>query len=116
MHELSATNNLIQMVLTECAKRKITHPQKIVIDLGSFSSYSKDSLLFYFDILKHDEPLIRKTKLIINEVPGKITCKKCKKQHTVEDACMMFCPECHSGDIMVLSGKEFMLKEIETRR
>jgi hydrogenase nickel insertion protein HypA len=116
MHELSATQNMIQMVRTECTKRKITNPNKIIIDLGGFSSYSKESLLFYFDILKRDEPSLRKTKLIINEIPGRIICTKCKKEQTIEDACMMLCPECHSTDIQVIRGKEFILKEIQTMR
>jgi hydrogenase nickel insertion protein HypA len=114
MHELSATSNLIQMVVAECAKRKIVHPKKIVVDLGSFTSYSMDSLLFYFDILKRDEPLIQKTRLSIHKIPGKILCNSCKKKSTIQDACMIFCPKCHSTDISIQQGKEFILKKIET--
>lgn len=113
MHELAVTNNLIQLVLTECQTRKITQPKKIIVDLGGFSSYSKDSVLFYYDILKKEHPLIKTTKLIVNELPGKIRCNTCKKDSTITDASMMCCPHCHGIDITIEGGKEFILKEIE---
>jgi hydrogenase nickel incorporation protein HypA/HybF len=113
MHELSVTNNLIQLVLTECKKRSITQPKKIIVDLGGFTSYSKDSVLFYYDILKKEHPLIRTTTLVVNELPGRITCNTCKKDITITDASFMCCPYCHGMDITIEGGKEFILKEIE---
>ena len=113
MHELSVTSNLIQMVLAECKKRRITQPKKIFVDLGAFTSYSKDSVLFYYDILKQEQPLIRITTLVVNELPGRIRCNTCKKESTIMDASMMCCPHCSGIDIAIEGGKEFILKEIE---
>lgn len=116
MHELSVTSSLIRLVVAECIKQKITKPKKIIVDLGGITAYSKDSVLFYYDILKNDEPLLRKTTLRINEIPGKILCNDCKKESVIQDACMMFCPCCSSRNVSIISGKEFLLKEIETKR
>jgi hydrogenase nickel incorporation protein HypA/HybF len=113
MHELAVTSDLIQLVLTECKKGRITQPKKIFVDLGAFTSYSKDSVLFYYDILKKEQPLIRKTTLVVNEHPGKITCNTCKKDSTLSDPSLICCPHCHGMDIVIVGGKEFILKEIE---
>ncbi len=114
MHELAVTTSLIQMVVAECQKRKILHPKKIVVDLGKFTPYSKDSLQFYFDILKQDEPTLKDSKLYVHEIPGKIVCMRCKKKSIIQDACMMVCPKCHSSEVNIEKGTEFILRKIET--
>ena len=114
MHELAVTTTLVQMIVSECTSKKIANPKKIFVDLGFFTSYSKDSILFYYDLLKREEPFLRKTKLIINEIPGKISCKQCNKESVLKDAFMMCCPYCYSMDVEIRAGREFILKEIET--
>jgi len=114
MHELTVTNTLVQMVLSECQQKKISHPQNIIVDLGLFTSYSKDSLLFYYDILKQEIPLLKDTALLIHEIPGKIQCNTCKHRSALKDPYMVLCPLCHSSDVAIVSGREFMLREIET--
>ncbi|MEM0467091.1 MAG: hydrogenase maturation nickel metallochaperone HypA [Candidatus Thermoplasmatota archaeon] len=114
MHELPLTTNLIQMVVTECRKRNIARPKKIVVDLGMFTSYSKDSLVFYFDLLKQQELILKESTLYIHEVPGKIVCKQCRKKSIIHDVCMLVCPKCYSTDVTIEQGKEVILREIES--
>jgi hydrogenase nickel incorporation protein HypA/HybF len=116
MHELAVTNTLIQLILRECTDRKITSPKKIYVDLGNFTSYSKESILFYYDMVRRDFPLLSKSELLINEVPSKIRCKDCKKISTLEDMCMICCPVCQSTNLHIVSGKEFILRKIEATR
>jgi hydrogenase nickel incorporation protein HypA/HybF len=112
MHELAITQNLIALVESECRKQHIFHPTKIIADLGFFTTYSKDSILFYYNILKKEIPLLSKTRLKINTIEGKILCHECKKVSTIHDPHMIFCGQCHSFDVEILKGKEFILKEI----
>jgi len=50
MHELSITQNLIDLVAGECKKKNIIGPKKIIAELGSLTGYSKESILFYYDL------------------------------------------------------------------
>lgn len=112
MHELAVTQSLINSVLEECKKNNITHVKKIVVDLGNFTSYVKDLVLFYFDLLKKDFDVLSKTELDINEIKGKIRCKECNKETMIEDPYLIFCKHCSSGDVEIITGKEFIIKEL----
>jgi hydrogenase nickel incorporation protein HypA/HybF len=112
MHELAITQNLISLIEQECTAQQICNPKQIVVDLGFFTTYSKDSILFYFNILKKEVPLLSKTKLKINTIAGKIICNECKTISTITDPRMILCQRCHSSDVQILQGKEFILKEI----
>lgn len=112
MHELAITQNLIAMVDAECKKHQILTPTRIVVDLGFFTTYSKDSILFYYNILRKDSPLLRKARLQINTVNGKIRCLDCHHETIVKDPHMILCQKCHSLNVQILQGREFILKEI----
>ncbi len=70
MHELSITRQLIEMITKEC-ESKIKKVKAITAELGQLTSYKKEPVLFYFDALKKDSPLVRNAKLLINETEGK---------------------------------------------
>lgn len=113
MHELAITNSLINLVLEECRDKKITKPRKIITELGELSPYSKDCVLFYYDLLKKDRSLISRTKLEIESVAGRIHCNCCGKESTIDNKYLIFCPDCDSFDIKLIQGNEFTLKKID---
>jgi hydrogenase nickel incorporation protein HypA/HybF len=113
MHELSATNHLIELISNECQINKIKSPKKIIVELGMLTTYKKDPILFYFDLIKKDIKLLKNSKLVIKEVKGKILCNKCKKESVINEAIMIFCQKCNSGDVEIINGKDLILKEID---
>ena len=112
MHELAVTQSLIEAIISECEKNKIKQPTKIIVDLGYFTSYAKESILMYYEIISKEFSKLNNTTLEINEIPGKIKCNQCKKNSIIKDAYMMFCTHCHSSDIKIIQGKEFIIKKI----
>ena len=114
MHELSITQNLIDLVAGECKKNNINHPKKIIAELGSLTGYSKESIQFYYDLLSKETPVLAGTELDIREIRAQILCNSCKKKSVITEPCMMFCNRCGSQDIDIISGREFIVKEIET--
>jgi hydrogenase nickel incorporation protein HypA/HybF len=112
MHELAITQNLIALVEEECKKQHILNPTKIMVDLGFFTTYSKESILFYYNLLRKEIPLLSKTKLKINTIEGKIQCNECNIISTVKDPRMILCQRCHSLNVHIVQGKEFILREI----
>ena len=113
MHELGVTQSLIDVVKYECEKNNIVNPKRVVVELGSLTSFKKDPILFYFDILKEENPLICDTELVINEIEGVVKCFDCEKESVIEDPCLIFCMNCDSTNVEVVKGKEFIIKEIE---
>jgi hydrogenase nickel incorporation protein HypA/HybF len=113
MHELSITKQMIELITQECIERKIK-PSKIITELGSLCTFKKESVLFYFDVLKKEYPIIENSELAVNEIKGKVKCNKCLKESDIDDEIMLLCPLCDSCDVEIIDGKEFIIKEIIT--
>jgi hydrogenase nickel incorporation protein HypA/HybF len=107
MHELAITKTLIDMILRE-SKR----PKKVIVELGMLTSYKKEPIEFYFDILKKEYPALKSTELIIVPVPGRLKCNDCKKTSEITEPYLIFCDKCSSGNIELVNGKDLILKEI----
>jgi len=58
-----------------------------------------------------DGTSLQDTKLEIEILPGNGLCKKCNKVFNIIENSSK-CPNCESKDWELLSGKEFMIKEI----
>ena len=112
MHELAVTQSLINSVIEECKKNDIKNLKKIVVDLGFFTSYVKDSVLFYFDLLKVNFEILTNVELDINEIKGKIKCKKCGKESIIDDPYFVFCKTCNSPEVEIIQGREFIIKDL----
>ena len=102
MHELDITKSLVKAI-----EKYSKEPKEVIVELGVLSTYSKEPILFYFENFKKGD-----TKLVINEIPGKLHCKDCQKHSEVDNALMMMCPECESINIDVIDGKDVKIKEI----
>jgi hydrogenase nickel incorporation protein HypA/HybF len=112
MHEFLAAKNLIELTENECSKHKIQSPKKIIAELGSLQSYKKDPIIFYFEILKKESPVLQNCKLDLKEITAKMRCKSCKKTSVVSQPYLLFCGYCNSNDIEIICGKDFKLKKI----
>ena len=111
MHELAITKNLIETIISECNEQKII-PRKIITDLGALTSYKKEPIMFYYDILKKEKKLLFDAKLEINFIKGRILCNSCNSETEIEEDIILLCPKCESTDIKIVEGKEFKLREI----
>jgi hydrogenase nickel incorporation protein HypA/HybF len=113
MHELSATKSLLKMVVFEAKKNKMRKIKKVTVGLGNLTTYKKDSLLLYYDILKKENSLLSGSALSVKEIKGKVLCRKCGKERIIGEDIMLFCPKCSSSDVKLISGKEFLIKSVE---
>jgi len=112
MHEHSITKNIVVMVVKECQKNNL-RPKKVVVELGSLTTYKKEPIMFYFEALKKDFDVLEDAKLEINEVKGMVNCNKCTKESEVEDPSFIICRHCKSHDVKIVQGKDFIIKEIQ---
>ena len=112
MHEHKITNEVVHQIVHACEDRNIK-PKRIVVELGNLTTYKKDPVLFYFESAKKELDILSDAELEIIEVPGKILCNECEKEHVVESSPLILCPSCESVDIVVLEGNKIVIKEIE---
>lgn len=112
MHELSVTKTIIAELQRVASEESFTNVTKATIAIGVLTTFKKEPILQYFNILKKEDPLLAKTLLNIDMVPGRISCAECHQEREVEDEVMILCPACESADVEILQGKELIIKEL----
>ncbi len=113
MHELGATEALIELAEKECAKKNIPKPKRILAVLGALSSYCPEPILMYFDLLRSQHQILSECELAISAEPAVVKCKKCGKERKIKDMGEILCPTCDKAGIEIVSGKDLYIKEIE---
>lgn len=112
MHELAVTKNIIKIIKEESKKRKLRKATKAALSVGTLTTYRKEPILFFFDNLKKDEPLLQDTELEITEIKAQVRCNDCKRKSTVEEPYMVFCSVCNSNNVEIIKGQDFFLDQI----
>ena len=108
MHELSITENLLEITLRHAGPaRRVTD---LYIVVGQLSSVVDDSVQFYWDFVS-EGTLAHGAQLHFRRIPAGLECKACNFRYLLQDD-VLTCPECHSSDIRVISGEEFYLESI----
>jgi len=111
MHELSITQNILNIV-TEHARRagaqKVTAINLVV---GELTGFVDDSIQFYFDMLS-PETVAAGAKLVIRRIPAKARCRTCGEEYTWQGR-NWACPKCSALGGEILCGREFFVDSIE---
>jgi len=110
MHELSVTENLLEIALEHGKKagaRKITD---LYLTIGPLSSIVDESVQFYWDIIAK-ETIAEGAKLHFQRTQCRFICLECEQEFTLngENYC---CPLCGSIRVKLLTGDEFYLESI----
>ncbi len=111
MHELSVTENILDIALkhaTEAHAAKITI---IHLVIGELSSIVDDSIQFYWDFLAKDT-IAEGAALHFRRLPIELECLECNTRY-VPATQEMACPECNSQRFSIIQGEEFFLEAID---
>lgn len=111
MHELSIAHSLVQLAIETAEQNHLKKVDELHVKLGVFSGVVKESLLFSFDIATEGTS-IEGARLIIDEVPLKIYCSQCEKEHVLPKPIPMKCPTCNQSTDEILEGKEIELHSL----
>jgi len=106
------TQELISLALQECQRAGITRPAKIVVEVGSLSTYQAEPIQFYFDLLKAEEPVLQATALELQSVAALLRCQQCGDEFEVEDPWVLACPNCPDARTEIVRGKDVLLRSI----
>jgi hydrogenase nickel incorporation protein HypA/HybF len=110
LHELGILFNVVRSVESFAQKNGLTTIDTLVLQVGELSPVVPRYIEACYPAAV-DGTRLQDTKLKIEVIPGNARCGQC---------CQVFnllarhntCPHCQSGDYEVLSGQEFVIKEI----
>lgn len=113
MHELSVTQSLIDMMLSEAEKAKADRITKVNIVVGENTGIVGDCVQFYFDILS-DGTIANGAKLCFKTVPALFHCARCDLDYRVKSGSLSFkCPVCGESGTMIKKGNELYIENME---
>lgn len=111
MHESSIATNIVAIVNEEAQKRNIeSKVKKVLFKAARLSAIIPDSLKFYFDFLKENDPHLKDAELVVEQVPLKVTCSKCKKSFELEEP-IFLCPTCE-GPLKIDDARQMWVESI----
>jgi hydrogenase nickel incorporation protein HypA/HybF len=110
LHELSVVIDVVQQIETVAKKNRLTKVDTLVLQVGELSSMIPRYIEACYPAAV-DGTLLQETKLRIEIMPGNGMCKEC---HEVFNLLQNHntCPKCGGKHWEILSGREFMIKEI----
>ncbi len=112
MHEMGIAQQVVNIAVAAIpAHLEDPRVEQLNLRIGKLSGVVPQSLLFYLEILSKDTPL-EGAKMHIEEVPAATRCNACLHEWPSEEA-VFDCPKCESGDLNVISGREFDVVSID---
>lgn len=110
MHELGVVIKVVKTVENFAKSNGITNIDTLVLQIGQLSSMIPRYIEACYPAAV-DGTMLEDTRLEIEILPGNGMCKSCRKVFNLIEN-KYRCPYCGGENIEVLSGKEFMIKEI----
>jgi hydrogenase nickel incorporation protein HypA/HybF len=110
MHELGLVFEVIRRVEAVAAENRISRVQKVVLSIGEIS-YVVPMFIREVYAPACQGTVLEGSELEIETVPARGKCRACRRVFDIvkfEGAC----PHCGGKDYEVLSGDEFLIKEI----
>jgi hydrogenase nickel incorporation protein HypA/HybF len=111
MHELSVTENILNIVIKYADQSKAIRVTDIHFIIGTLSSIIDDSVQFYWDIITK-ETICEGAKLHFQRVPAELLCLDCNHSYTIQDG-LTPCPQCGSIRVNIVAGEEFCVESID---
>jgi len=110
LHELGVVIEIVKKVESIAKQNRLTKIDTLVLQIGELSSMIPRYVKACYPAAV-DGTLLEETKLKIEILPGNAMCKNCNKAFNIIEN-KSICPNCKSEGWTLLSGKEFMIKEI----
>ncbi len=113
MHELGIIYQVIRTVDEVKKQQKLSEIESITLQIGEMSDVVPKFVEEAW-VAARQTTGYGKTELIVETIPAKARCKKCNHTDLVKNLGLK-CPVCSSGDFEIISGREFMIKEITAK-
>ena len=112
MHELSITQNILEIALRHGKQAQASKITALHLVIGQLASVVDDSVQFYWDMIA-EGTLAEGAALDFKRIPARLECLECGQIYHLENNQLDGCPACESLNVKVVAGKEFRLESIE---
>ncbi len=112
MHELGIVIQIVKQIETYMHDNQIEEIDRVVLQIGALSSVYPKYIEDVYPIAV-EKSLLKNTKLSIETTPGIGQCGCGFSYDLIENK--NICPRCSGSDFIVITGKEFLIKEIHVR-
>ncbi len=113
MHELGIVIEVVKQVEDFAKENNLKEINKLVLQVGELSSMVPKYIKDVYPIAV-EETTLKNTELEIEMLPGLGTCKDCNFGYNLV-LNNNKCPMCSSENYLVISGTEFMIKEVHAK-
>lgn len=110
LHELGIMFNVVRSVESFAKKNGLEKIDTLVLQVGELSPVVPHYIEACYPAAV-DGTLLEETKLKIEIIPGNARCQRCNQVFNLLEN-NRICPQCGEGEWEILSGKEFLIKEI----
>lgn len=111
MHEIAVLSKACDLAEKAAKENHLTHITYMRIEVGELSGYLPVFFRKYYPILIEDRPILKGSELIIDEKRGEGMCNECHSLYNIVKS-QGVCPHCGSRSKTILSGTEFVIKDI----
>ena len=111
MHELGIVFEIVRVVEQAVKEENLPAVDTIVLQVGELCGVIPVYLDEFWPAAIDKKPFFKNTKLKLEVIPGMARCQHCGEVFNVI-ANEGYCPKCNSFDKDLLSGREFLIKEI----
>lgn len=111
MHELTATQSILDIVLTEAARAGARRVTRVRVKSGQWSTFQPDCIAFYFGILSRETPA-EGASIEVETLPVRYLCNACGMKYEPIDG-RFACPRCAGVEGKIVGGREFYIESIE---
>ena len=111
MHELNIMLEVVRQVSELAAENQIEKVDAIVLQIGELAPVVPFFIKDYYSLMVENEPALIDSEVQIETIECTARCNECETIFPVVPN-RGYCPHCHSFDKTILTGQEFIVKEI----
>ena len=112
MHELGTIHYVIDTVEKLAVENELTKIGSVTLEVGEVSGIIPRFLTEYWEYAKKKTRYLQEAELKIDTIKAVTYCQNCGKTYpTVQYA--KICPHCQSDNTFLVTGNEYVIKEIE---
>ncbi|MEZ7890534.1 MAG: hydrogenase maturation nickel metallochaperone HypA [Candidatus Wallbacteria bacterium] len=112
MQELIKQEELLKNIVEQVINLNKHNASKIRVKIGALTNVTENMIINFFNIAVNSQQITGGVKLEIEKIPVRLQCNVCHKIVSAQKDGYI-CPECQSEDLMIISGEEFFIEEIE---
>lgn len=112
MHELAIAQSIAEAVEARAIECKATRVKGVRLRIGEASGIVADSLMFSFEMIASEVPVLAGTQLLVDTVPHRARCRHCDKEFAIANY-IALCPTCQEWSSEIISGTELQILEME---